>query len=50
LSNPPKLALSEAEVTEILKACETLAILVGGQALAIWATFYQVAPPAELAA
>ena len=50
LSDPPKLALSDAEVVEILRASEHIAILVGGQALAIWASFYHVAIPAALTA
>jgi hypothetical protein len=50
LSNLPKLALSADEVAEILRASEKIATLVGGQALAIWANFYQVAVPTELTA
>jgi len=50
LSELPKLALSEAEVDEILRASGRIAIVVGGQALAIWAKFYQLEIPAMLAA
>lgn len=50
LSDLPKLALSDEEVTEILRASEKIAILVGGQALSIWANFYRVVIPGALTA
>ncbi len=50
MSDLPRLALSGNEVAEILRASEKIAILVGGQALAIWANFYQVEIPAALTA
>jgi hypothetical protein len=50
LSNLPRLALADDEVAEVLHASEEIAILVGGQALAIWANFYQAAIPAVLTA
>lgn len=50
LSDLPKLALSDDEVAEILRASAEIAILVGGQALSIWAAFYQVAMPEVLTA
>jgi len=44
-----ELALSEEEIGAILKFCGEDALLVGGQALAVWAQFFAVAPMAELA-
>ena len=37
-------------MAEILRASEKIAILAGGQALSIWANFYQVAIPTVLTA
>jgi hypothetical protein len=48
LNSLPKLALSDDELAEILHASKNIAILVGGQALSIWANFYHVALPMEL--
>ncbi|MGH8148730.1 MAG: hypothetical protein ACRETB_01955 [Steroidobacteraceae bacterium] len=50
MSNLPKLALSDDELAEILRASEKIAILVGGQALSVWARYYQIAIPAALTA
>lgn len=46
----PEIALTPAEVEEILSLCGPRALLVGGQALALWTTFFEVVPPDELAA
>lgn len=48
--NAYELALSPAEVTEILRHCGAKALLVGGQALAIWAEYFEVEPSGELSA
>lgn len=45
----PELALTEEEVSEILRACDGEALLVGGQALAFWAQYYQITPLGVLA-
>lgn len=39
-----EVALTQAEVSEILTLCGTRAFLVGGQSLAFWALYYQVRP------
>jgi hypothetical protein len=44
-----ELALSEEEIGTILKFCGQDALLVGGQALAVWAQFFAVEPTGELA-
>lgn len=49
----PSLALKEAELTaeeieRILRVCGPHALLVGGQALATWAVYYDVQPVGEL--
>jgi hypothetical protein len=41
-------ALTPAEVEQILRICGSRALLVGGQSLAAWASYYSVQPPAEL--
>ncbi|HTY48294.1 MAG TPA: hypothetical protein VMB48_01230 [Steroidobacteraceae bacterium] len=48
MNDLPRSALSEDEVNEILRAGGEIAILVGGQALAVWASFYRVEIPAAL--
>ena len=45
----PELALTEEEVSEILRTCDGEALLVGGQALAFWAQHYQITPLGVLA-
>jgi hypothetical protein len=45
-----EVALTPEEVREILAQCGTHALLVGGQALALWAAVYEVTPPKVLAA
>lgn len=39
-----EIALSAAEVQEILAQCGSSALLVGGQALALWAVYFNVEP------
>jgi hypothetical protein len=41
-------ALTPEETERILQACGSRAILVGGQALAVWAAHYGIVPTAEL--
>ncbi len=43
-----EVAFTEDEVQAILDHCGPDSLLVGGQALALWATLYRVARPAEL--
>ncbi len=43
-----ELALTREEVDEILSSCGRGVLLVGGQALAFWATHYRVEPVGEL--
>ena len=45
-----EIALNDAEVAEVLRHCGPAALLVGGQALAFWATRYEVEPVGVLAA
>lgn len=45
-----EIALTPDEVREILAQCGPHALLVGGQALALWAAVYEVTPPKVLAA
>ena len=45
-----EIALTPDEVREILAQCGPHALLVGGQALALWAAVYAVSPPKVLAA
>jgi hypothetical protein len=40
--------LTPEEIERILKACGTRALLVGGQALATWALYYDIQPIGEL--
>ena len=39
-----ELALTEEEIGAVLKFCGQEALLVGGQALAVWAQFFVVEP------
>jgi hypothetical protein len=45
-----EIALSAAEVQEILAQCGSSALLVGGQALALWAVYFDVEPVGVLSA
>ncbi|MGC1460123.1 MAG: hypothetical protein WA825_17735 [Steroidobacteraceae bacterium] len=44
-----QLPLSSDEIRQVIENCSSEAVLVGGQALAIWSEIYGVPPPAELA-
>ena len=44
-----ELALTDEEIGTVLKFCGQEALLVGGQALAVWAQFFVVEPTGELA-
>lgn len=44
----PELPLAPGEIREILEAAEADLLLVGGQALALWAELYEVSIPEEL--
>jgi hypothetical protein len=44
-----EVAFTQDEIEAILDECGSDSLLVGGQALAVWATLYRVARPAELA-
>jgi hypothetical protein len=46
----PEIALTSEEVAEVLTHCGEAALLVGGQALAFWASHYAVQPVGVLAA
>jgi hypothetical protein len=48
--SPSGPTFSARELEEVLRAAANRAILVGGQALAVWANYYQVAVPEELTA
>lgn len=43
-----QLPLSSDEIRQILENCSEAAVLVGGQALALWSQVYHVPPPTEL--
>jgi hypothetical protein len=43
-----QLPLSSDEIRQILENCGEHAILIGGQALALWSQVYHVPPPTEL--
>lgn len=45
----PEIALTEQEIDQILRGCAGRALLVGDQALAFWAQYYQVKPLGVLA-
>lgn len=46
--NNVQLPLSSDEIRQVLEHCSEDAVLVGGQALALWSQIYHVPPPAEL--
>ncbi len=40
----PEIALTEEEIESVYRGCNGRALLVGGQALAFWAQYYQITP------
>jgi hypothetical protein len=46
----PEISLTDEEISQILESCNGRALLVGGQALAFWAQYYQIRPLGVLSA